>query len=180
MKKKHLTLVFILKITTVLAQEAYISEEARPIQQSSSNDQSYNGASSFNFSGWYIGCSVGYSQTHVKSIDQFQTDYNVVELKRVNGLITRILLSGRNIRGVFNVGSEYQQESLYLGFEGEATLQNVTSSQTITSFPYTNEIMSIHSISATLKDSYSFCFKSGYIFNSENLLYMKIGPIYSR
>lgn len=200
MNKRYLILVLLLGLTTVSAQKALTRESIDPTQQTSTNEQvsraqrqcpatnlqipvnqhDYNKLSRFSFSGWYLGSSLGAAQTYVKSINTFQTDYDKRVLKTANGLVSETSLSGRNVRGSLYGGYGYQQQSLYLGVEGESTLQNIKSTQTINlpASPYS--VLLMHNISATLKESYCLSFKGGYVFDSENLLYLKIGAVYSR
>jgi opacity protein-like surface antigen len=139
-------------------------------------EQPYQKPSDFNFSGWYVGSSAGYAQTHVKSTDAFQTNYNISGL---NGVVSETSLSGRNARGGLYGGCGVQQQALYFGLEAETTLQNIKSNQSVNFSSYSHGIRSIHNISVTLKNGYSFSVKGGYVFNSENLLYVKIGALYS-
>jgi opacity protein-like surface antigen len=135
--------------------------------------------SDFNFSGWYVGSLLGYAQTHVKSVDTFQTDYNSASMLAMNGTYTKVYLSGKNARVGFYGGYGYQHKSLYLGVEAESMLQNIKNSKK-TDTTQTTGVASSHNITAILKDSYAVSFKGGYVFNLDSLFYLKSGIIFSR
>ncbi len=145
----------------------------------SASDTPIKNLLNFNFSGWYIGTCIGYSQTNVKSVDTFQCDANVIALRDINGLKTKVSLSGRNVRAGFFGGWGYQHNLMYLGGEAEGIIQNIIS-KTTSSYQDAQGAMSSHNISATLKDSYALSFKGGYVFNPDSMLYLKAGVIFSR
>lgn len=135
-------------------------------------------SSNYNFSGSYIGTFLGYCQTSVKSNDLFQTNYNITNLRAINGLKNKSNLSGKGAQlGIF-FGYGRQYELLYIGAEIDAALQKIKNS-TSSSFQDAGGTVSNHNISTTLKGSYAMSIKVGRVLNDNSLLYLKTGAIVS-
>lgn len=135
---------------------------------------------SYNFTGWFMGFSGGYIQSHVNSQNTFQTDYALPGLTAINGLQSPSSIAGRGMRGGIQGGYGRQFQKFYLGMEAEFIFQSVQAQHRNVNFPIFSGILSIHDLSVKTKETLGFALKGGYVFDSYNLLFLKGGLVSSR